>query len=153
MDYVVLATGASQQHAYACVDAVRWQLQQQLSAVADGSGDASGRAPANLLAASTEASAAGAQHALPSTDSSSGGGSSSPAASAEKQGTAALMPLTGGKEAEWSVLQAGRLELHVLTGRARQYYNLEQLWAGAGARVTRFVAEQPVMTKDTIMCT
>jgi ribosomal silencing factor RsfS len=64
-----------------------------------------------------------------------------------------LPPLSvlGDASADWAVLDAGTVVVHVLTERARRFYNLEGLWGGAAGRfITWLKPEQRVETKDTI---
>ena len=61
------------------------------------------------------------------------------------------LQVVGGAAADWSVLEAGRVGLHVLTAPARDYYALDLLWSrGDEGRVTRFKGDGSILTKDTI---
>ncbi|KAF6259169.1 Oligomerization domain-containing protein [Scenedesmus sp. NREL 46B-D3] len=57
----------------------------------------------------------------------------------------------GDASSDWAVLDAGAVVVHVLTERARRFYNLEGLWGGPQGRfITWLKPEQLVETKDTI---
>jgi ribosomal silencing factor RsfS len=64
-----------------------------------------------------------------------------------------LPPLSvlGDASSDWAVLDAGAVVVHVLTERARRFYNLEGLWGGPQGRFISWLKlEQVVETKDTI---
>jgi ribosomal silencing factor RsfS len=64
-----------------------------------------------------------------------------------------LPPLSvlGDASSDWAVLDAGAVVVHVLTERARLFYNLEGLWGGPQGRYISWLKpEQVVETKDTI---
>ncbi len=52
----------------------------------------------------------------------------------EKVKQQGLQPLglEGGPGSEWVLLDLGDVVLHVMTGQAREYYQLEKLWSVAG---------------------
>jgi ribosomal silencing factor RsfS len=57
----------------------------------------------------------------------------------------------GDASSDWAVLDAGAVVVHVLTERARRFYNLEGLWGGPQGRFISWLKpEQVVETKDTI---
>jgi len=62
--------------------------------------------------------------------------------------------VVGGEASDWVALEAGPLLVHVLTERARVYYNLEGLWGAPGriyrVRVPSSEAAAQIFTKDTI---
>jgi ribosomal silencing factor RsfS len=61
------------------------------------------------------------------------------------------LQVVGAAAADWAVLEAGRVGVHVLTAAARDYYALDLLWSrGDEARVTRFKGDGSIMTKDSI---
>ncbi|GLI67793.1 hypothetical protein VaNZ11_012079 [Volvox africanus] len=105
MSYMIVATALSHRHAYACAEAVRYQIREKLQELASecgpGSGAANGRSD----------------------------GSHSVAAAAAIQGDVSVSGFNG---ADWLSLDAGRVQVHVLTPQARRYYRLEDLSAGAG---------------------
>ncbi|GIL92726.1 hypothetical protein Vretimale_11757 [Volvox reticuliferus] len=102
--YMVVATALSHRHAYACAEAVRYQIREKLEELASecnpGSGAANGR--------STGSNSAAATSAMPGAPS-----------------------VSGFNGADWLSLEAGRVQVHVLTPQARRYYRLEDLMAGA----------------------
>ena len=58
--------------------------------------------------------------------------------------------MAGTPDSDWAALDAGRVLVHVMTDRARRYFDLERLWAAPGT-VERFAAEgAEVLTLDTI---
>jgi ribosomal silencing factor RsfS len=126
---VVLATGASQRHAHACAEAVRWQLLEKARAELrrrqqqqQPDGDAPRRAAGAGLGAEW------GDRLLPA------------------------LRVAGGAASDWVALEAGTVVVHVFTERARAYYDIEGLWGAPG----RVLAVRPgaaagrVMTKDTI---
>jgi hypothetical protein len=61
------------------------------------------------------------------------------------------LSVLGDASSDWAVLDAGAVVVHVLTERARRFYNLEGLWGGQQGRfITWLKPEQQVETKDTI---
>lgn len=89
---LVLATGLSQRHAYACAEAVAWQLRERASM---------------LLGA---------------------------AVAQQDQTLLPALAVLGDAGADWCVVDAGPLVVHVMTPRARQFYDLEGLWGGPRGR-------------------
>ncbi|GLC35659.1 hypothetical protein PLESTM_000351500 [Pleodorina starrii] len=102
--FMVIATALSQRHAYACAEAVRYQVRERLEELASGSEPGSG----------------------------SGSGSGSAAGWAALDASLRGAPsVSGFNGADWLSLEAGRVQVHVLTPQARRYYRLEELLAGA----------------------
>ncbi|GIL56511.1 hypothetical protein Vafri_11858 [Volvox africanus] len=105
MSYIIVATALSRRHAYACAEAVRYQIREKLQKLA--SEYSPGRRAANgRFDASHSVAAAAAIHGGPS--------------------------VSGFNGADWLSLDAGRVQVHVLTPQARRYYKLEDLLVGVG---------------------
>ncbi|EFJ40237.1 hypothetical protein VOLCADRAFT_108272 [Volvox carteri f. nagariensis] len=112
VSYTVLATALSQRHAYACAEAVRFQVRERLEEM--------------MLAGS---------YSSESPDSRSGsmhGGSTDKAALEQSFLRGGAPSVSGFNGADWLSLEAGRVQVHVLTPQARRYYRLEELLAGPG---------------------
>ncbi|KAG2426933.1 hypothetical protein HXX76_012719 [Chlamydomonas incerta] len=134
--HAVLATALSQRHAYAAAHAVRYQIKDKLDA---------------LVAAEEEAAASPAHSASPAA--AAGGGARGSAAAAAAAAVPGAPAVAGVNGSDWLSLEAGSVQVHVLTAPARQYYRLEELfgaeeeeeggWAGAGALRRRGGRRQP----------
>ncbi len=51
-----------------------------------------------------------------------------------KEAGGEILGMEGEKGAEWVLVDAGDLVVHVMHPTVRQYYNLEELWGAAAAR-------------------
>lgn len=129
---VVLATGASQRQAYACAEAVRWQLTQKARALLD----------------SQQQQPAEAASAAPLQQPGAGG----PQQARGPPAGAALprLEVAGGASSDWLALEAGPVVVHVFTARARAYYDLEGLWGAPGRVFAARGSGAAALTKDTI---
>ncbi len=142
---LVLATGASQRHAHACAEAVRWQILQAAKARLEQEQGAH-QPPAdgrNTTGSNTTTSTSTSSSGLDS-----GGGPSRRRAAA----TLPALSVVGAASSDWVALEAGPLVVHVMTDRARGYFDLESLWGADGKVFAARVAgsEGGVLTKDTI---
>ncbi|WIA08039.1 hypothetical protein OEZ85_007509 [Tetradesmus obliquus] len=121
---LVIASGLSQRHSHACAEAVAWQLREKAR-----------------------------QHLQQQQQQDVADNSSSSSSNSSSDVEQLLPPLSvlGDASSDWAVLDAGAVVVHVLTERARRFYNLEGLWGGAQGRfITWLKPEQLVETKDTI---
>ncbi|KAG2485420.1 hypothetical protein HYH03_015802 [Edaphochlamys debaryana] len=91
---VVLATALSQRHAYACAEAVRYQVRDRLQELASA-------------------------------------GPAGPGLGLAVRWAPAVAGVNGG---DWLSLEAGDVQVHVLTAQARQYYRLEALLQSAASQ-------------------